>query len=213
VFPTIDGDPVEDGLVASLARPGGNVTGFTGIAYDLAGKRLELLKDLVPKATCVGLLSAGPGVASGQLRGTEAVARKLGIQVQVLTARGPDELESITSSLRDNRPEALSVVGTLWINSHRERVIAFIEKHKLPAIYSNDSFVPIGGLMSYAADQAHQFGEAAGYVARILAGAKPTDLPVQQPTKFELVVNMKTAKALGITIPQSIMLRADRVIQ
>ena len=212
VFPTMDGDPVENRFVASLARPGGNVTGFTGIAYDLAGKRLELLKDLVPKATRVGVLHS-TGAGQGHLRGTEAVARKLGIQLQVLAARGPGELEPMIASLRDNRPEALSVIGTNWINSHRASVIAFIEKHKLPAIYSNDAFVPIGGLMSYAADTAHQYGEAAGYVAKILAGAKPADMPVQQPTKFELAINLKTAKALGITIPPSVLVRADRVIE
>ena len=219
VMTTIDGDPVELGFVASLARPGGNVTGFTGIAYDLAGKRLELLKDLLPKATRVGVLlpgdpdAKGAGAAQAHFRGTEAVARKLGMKAQALAARDPIELESMIGALRDNAPHVLSVVGIGWINSHRARLINLIAQLKLPAIYSNDSFVPIGGLISYAADQAHQYGEAAAYVAKILAGAKPAELPVQQPTKFELAINLKTAKALGITIPRTILVRADKVIE
>ena len=217
---TIDGDPVELGFVASLARPGGNVTGFTGIAYDLAGKRLELLKDLVPKATRVGVLVPADsgardtrGAAQSHFRGTEAVARKLGMKAQALAARDVDELESMIGAPRDNSPHVLSVVGIGWINSHRARIVNLVAQLKLPAIFSNDSFVPIGGLISYAADQAHQYGEAAGYVAKILAGARPAELPVQQPTKFELAINLKTAKALGIRIPQTVLIRADRVIE
>jgi putative ABC transport system substrate-binding protein len=117
------------------------------------------------------------------------------------------------SGMRNDRPHALSVVAIGWINSYRERIIALAAKHKLPAIYSAEHFVPIGGLIGYATDTTHQFGEAATYVAKILAGARPADLPVQQPTKFELAVNLKTAKALGLTMPQTIMVRADRVIE
>jgi putative ABC transport system substrate-binding protein len=215
VIATIDADPVALGFVASLARPGGNVTGFTGIAYDLAGKRLELLKDLVPKATRLAVLvPAGRGDAQrAHLQGTEAAARKLGMQIQMLEPRGPEELESVFDAARSARAEVLSVLTLSWFNSHREKIVKLAADHRLPAIYANVAFVGIGGLMHYSADLVQQWREVAGYVAKVLSGAKPADLPVQQPTKLELAINKKTAKALGLTFPQTILLRADRVIE
>ena len=215
VMATIDADPVELGFIASLARPGGNVTGFTAIAYELAGKRLELIKELVPKATRAAMLvgSRDGDAHRAHLKGTEIAASKLGMQLQVLGAAGPEELDAMASRAREGRAEVLSVVAIAWMNSHRDRIVKFAADLRLPAIYTNPVFLPMGGLISYAADRVHQNREAAGYVARILSGAKPAELPVQQPTKFELAVNMKAAKALGITIPQTILVRADRVVE
>ena len=215
VMGTIDADPVELGFIKSLARPGGNVTGFTGIAYDLAGKRLELLKEVAPKATRIVALVTGLGDAQrAHLKSIEAASKKLGVQLQVLAVGGPEEVHGAAlNAARDWRAEAVIVVTTGWMNTHRDAVVDFAAKLRLPAIYSTNRWLPPGGLMSYGYVDEHQFREAAGYVARILGGAKPADLPVQQPTQFELGVNLKTAKELGITIPQTIMLRADRVIE
>ena len=215
VMLTVDADPVEMGFVASLARPGGNVTGFTGIAYDLAGKRLELLRELVPHARRVGMLVAGPAgdAANAHYRGTEEAARKLGLEIRLLAPRSPEAFEGLIARNADWRPEVLSLFTGSWFNSHRAKILDWVARMNLPAVYSNQAWVPLGGLLSYAPDTTHQFAEAATYVAKILGGAKPADLPVQQPTKFELAVNLKTAKALGLTIPQTIMLRADRVIE
>ena len=212
---TVDADPVEMGFVASLARPVGNVTGFTGIAYDLAGKRLELLRELVPHAKRVGMLVAAPvgDAQKAHYRGTEEAARKLGMEIRLFAPRSPEEFEGLIARNAEWRPEMLSVFAGSWFNSHRARILDWVAKMKLPAVYSNEIFVPLGGLMSYAPDLTHQFAEAASYVAKILGGAKPADLPVQQPTKFELAVNLKTAKALGLTIPQTVMVRADRVVE
>ena len=217
VMATIDADPVELGFIKSLARPGGNVTGFTGIAYDLAGKRLELLKEVAPRTRRAVVLidSRGSGDAQrAHLKSIEAASKKLGVELQVLAVSGPEELHGAAlKAARDGRTEAISVVSTGWMNSHRSAVIDFAAKLRLPAVYTNAVWPPEGGLMSYGYLPEHQFREVAGYVARILGGAKPADLPVQQPTKFELAVNLKTAKALGITMPQTILVRADRVIE
>ena len=215
VMTTVDADPVEMGFVASLARPGGNVTGFTGIAYDLAGKRLELLRELVPNAKRVGMLLAAPvgDAQKAHYRGTESAARKLGMEIRLFAPHSPDELEGLIAAKSDWRPDILSVFTGAWFNSHRARILDWVARMKISAIYSNEIFVPLGGLMSYAPDTTHQFAEAAGYVAKILSGARPADLPVQQPTKFQLAINLKTAKALGVTFPQTILVRADRVIQ
>ena len=217
VMATLDADPVELGFIASLARPGGNVTGFTAIAYELAGKRLELIKELAPKATRAVVLVDSRGSRDAQrahLKGIEAAASKLGLQLQVIWVGGPEELDSTAfRAARDGRAEVLSVVATGWMNSHRDRIVKFASDLRLPAIYGNPVFLPMGGLMSYSADRVHQWRETAGYVARILSGTKPADLPVQQPTKFELAINMKTAKSLGVSIPQTILVRADRIIE
>ena len=215
VMGTIDADPVELGLVASLARPGGNITGFTGIAYDIAGKRLELLKETVPKATRAAILVAsGTGItAQAHLSQTKVTARALKMQLQVLDVRDPEGLENAFQNARRERVDVLDVVMTGWINSHRPRIVKLAANTRLPAMYSNPDAVFEGGLMSYAADPVAQTQRAATYVAKILKDAKPADLPVQQPTKFEFIINLKAAKQIGLTIPPNVLARADKVIR
>ena len=215
VMITVDADPVELGFVASLARPGGNVTGFTGIAYDLAAKRLELLKELVPNAKRVGMLVGGAvgDAGNAHYRGTEEAARKLGMEIRLYTLRSPEEFEGLIARNADWRPEILSVFSGGWFNSHRSRLIAWVASMKLPTIYSSITFVEHGALIAYSDDPEHRLREVADYVAKILSGVRPADLPVQQPTKFRLAINLKTAKALDLAVPQSIMLRADRIVQ
>ena len=222
VMGTIDADPVELGFVASLARPGGNITGLTGIAYDIAGKRLELLKETVPKASRMAILVArgsrdpGPGpvtAAQAHIRDTEVAAGALGVQLKLLEVFEPEGLNAAFRTARRERAQGLTVVATGFLNSHRPRIVNLAVNARLPAIYSNSDFVRDGGLMSYAADIPDQFRRAATYVDKILKGAKPADLPVEQPTKFEFVINLKTAKQIGLTIPPNVLARADRVIR
>ena len=215
VMGTIDADPVELGLVASLAQPGGNITGFTGIAYDIAGKRLELLKETVPKATRAAILvTSRTGItAQAHLTQTEVTARALKMQFQVLNVREPEGLENAFQRARRERVEVLDVVMTGWINSHRPRLVKLAANARLPTMYSSPDAVFEGGLMSYAADPVAQIRQAATYIAKILSGAKPADLPVQQPTKFEFIVNLKAAKQIGLTIPPNVLVRADKVIR
>ena len=208
-------DPVRHGLVASLARPGGNITGFINVSSELSGKRLELLKAVVPKASRIAILwdPASPA-ATGQLQGTMAAARALGVHLQSLEVRRPDDFETAFRAAGKERAEGLVVAafGGLF-HSHRARIVGLAVKTRLPAIYPLQDYPLAGGLMSYAADVLDQHRRAAIYVDKILKGSKPADLPVQQPTKFELVINLKAAKALGLTIPQSLLLRADHVIE
>jgi ABC-type uncharacterized transport system substrate-binding protein len=215
VMGTIDADPVELGLVASLAQPGGNITGFTGIAYDIAGKRLELLKETVPKATRAAILvTSSTGIAAqAHLSQTEVTARALKMQLQVLSVPEPGGLESAFQSARRERIDVLDVVTTGWINSHRPWLVKLAANARLPTMYSSPDAVFEGGLMSYAADPVAQIRQAATYIAKILRGAKPADLPVQQPTKFEFIVNLKSAKQIGLTIPPNVLVRADKVIK
>jgi len=215
VIGAIDADPVKLGFIDSLARPGGNVTGFTGIAYELAGKRLELIKEAVPKAVRAAILvnAASPGAAQAHIQGTAAAAGKLGMQLKVLRLRGPEELARALDTVPDVRAEVLSVIAIGWINNHRERIVKIAADARVPAIYSSTAFTRFGGLLTYAADGVQQNREAAGYVAKILAGIKPANLPVQRPTKFELAINLKAAKALGLDIPPEVMVRATRIIQ
>ena len=216
VMVNMEADPVELGIVASLARPGGNITGFLGIAPELAGKRLELLKEVVPSAKRVGMLLGGPVVGHpprAHYRGTEHAARRLGMEIRLFEPKTPEELEGLFTRIADWRPDILSVFAGNWFSTHRVKIIDWVGRMKLPAIYSSQGAVDSGGLMSYSDNALHRSREAAAYVAKILSGTRPSDLPVQQPTKFELVINLKAAKALGITFPQTVMLRADRVIE
>ncbi|MGH7304789.1 MAG: ABC transporter substrate-binding protein [Candidatus Rokuibacteriota bacterium] len=213
VIGAIDADPVEQGVIASFARPGGNVTGITNIAYDLAGKRLEFLKETIPGLSRVAILIAPNPASDAHVRVARVTAPKLGIELHVVEAGSPDDLEAAFLAMRQKRAGALDVVATGLINSHRARIINLAVSTRLPTIYSNREFVLEGGLMSYADDPVARAHRVAAYVDRVLKGAKPGDLPVEQPTKFELVINLKTAKALGLTIPQSVLLRADHVIQ
>ena len=219
VMANVDADPVELGFVKSLARPGGNVTGFTGIAHDLAAKRLELLKELVPNAKRVGMIvdasnQGAPGDAQkAHYRGTEDAARRLGMESRLFALQSINDLEGLFSRTTDWRPDVLSVFSGAWFWNHHARIIDWVARMKLPAIYSTVEFVDFGALMGYSDDPVHRLREVAEYVAKILSGVRPANLPVQQPTKFELAINLKTAKALGITIPQTIRIRADRVIE
>jgi putative tryptophan/tyrosine transport system substrate-binding protein len=213
VMGTADDDPVRRGLIESFARPGGNVTGIVNLGEQVAGKRLQLLKEAVPGASRVAILwppfEDGP---SPHLRETEAAARALGIQLQSIEVRAPDRLEHAFHTAVKGRAEAILVVGTGFVNSHRPKVLDLAARTRLPVMYNHVTWVHEGGLMSYASELSAQYRRAAYYVDRIFKGAKPADLPVEQPTQFELVVNLKTAKMLGLTIPPSLLARANHVI-
>jgi putative ABC transport system substrate-binding protein len=209
----VSADPVKLGLVSSLARPGGNVTGLTSLSDELPGKWLELMKETLPRVSRMAVLW-DPANDPGQVRISEVAARSLGLQLQVLKVGRPDGFETAFAGAQTNRAGAFIVLGSPFFYTHRTRLVALAAQHRLPTIYAQREFVVgSGGLMSYGADFRDLFRRAATYVDKILKGAKPSDLPVEQPTKFELVVNFKTAKALGLTIPQSLLLRADEVIQ
>ena len=207
-------DPVELGLVASLARPGGSITGVTSIQSELAGKRLELLKQLLPRASRVAILwdSDNRGSALGE-RQTEAGAKSLGIVLQNVGVRGSKDFDAAFSAMKRDRAEALVVINSGAFTSDRRRIADLAIANRLPTISGASESAEAGGLLSYAADYPDLFRRAAAYVDKILKGAKPADLPIEQPTKFELVINLKTAKALGLTIPPSLLQRADHVIQ
>ena len=208
-------DPVELGLVASLARPGGNVTGLSfSVGLDIVGKELELLKETVPNVRRVAVLSnpANPGNVLA-ITTVKTRARSLGVQLQLLEARGPNDFEGAFASMARERAGALLVVPDGVFGLHRAQLQDFTAKSRLPAMYGLREHPEAGGLMSYAVDLRDSFRRSATYVDKILKGAKPGDLPIQQPTKFELVINLKTAKALGLTIPPAVLARADEIIQ
>jgi putative ABC transport system substrate-binding protein len=208
------GDPIAAGLVASLARPGGNLTGFSIMTSELMAKRLELLCELVPLARGIALL-ANPDnpISEAMIRDVQGAARAKGLQLPILKAGAEGEFEAVFASLDQLQASALVVGADSFFASRREQLVALTARHTVPTIYESRSFVAAGGLLSYGASFAGMYRQAGGYVGRILAGAKPADLPVQQPTRFELVVNLKTAQALGITVPPSILARADEVIE
>jgi len=212
---TLVSDPVGAGLVASLSRPGGNITGLASIANEVVGKQLELLKEAIPQVSLVAVLwnSANPAFQTLQLREAEVAAKALGVRLQVLEARSPDELEATFAALTGRQAGALLVLADGMFFRHRARITGFAAKLRLPAIFQGKENVEAGGLMSYGVSIPDMFHRAATYVDKILKGAKPADLPIEQPTKFELVINLKTAKALGLTIPPSLLLRADQVIE
>ena len=214
---TATADPVASGLVTSLSRPGGTVTGLSSVGPDLVGKRLELLKQVVPGVSRVAVLWQ-PGAADERterdlLKGTEVAARALGVRLQFVEARGPAEFEGAFAAMTKARAGALTVLGSPMLLIERRRLVDLAAKHRLPAVYPSRESVDAGGLMSYGANAADLYRRAATYVDKILKGAKPGDLPVEQPTKFELVINLKTAKALGLTIPASLLHRADQVLE
>jgi len=208
-------DPVGNGLIASLARPGANVTGVSGSAgLELFAKQLELLKETVPKIRRVAILS-NPDNAYHQLaiREVNVAARSLGVQLQLLEARGPNEFDGAFAAMAKERVGALLVLSDAVLNSHRTRLADLAARSRLPAAYGVRESVEAGGLMSYGPSFLDLYRRSAAYVDKILKGAKPADLPVEQPTKFELVINLKTAKALGLTVPPSLLQRADQVIE
>jgi ABC-type uncharacterized transport system substrate-binding protein len=204
-------DPEDGGLVASLARPGGNMTGFSHLTGELTGKRLQLLKDTLPRLRRVAVLVAV--LVTEKHRAIEREAARLGLQIQFFIARRPDEIGAAFAAARAARLEALLVHPHPMFWLERRRIAQLASEIGLPAIYENADFVEAGGLMAYGASLVDMSRRAAGYIDRILRGVKPADLPVEQPTKFELVINLKTAKALGLTIPPSLLLRADQVIE
>ena len=212
IFPS---DPVEMGLVASLRRPGGNITGTTFTpGPEIFGRQLQILKETIPRASRVAILSnpADPSFAL-QVREVEAAARTLHMRLQHVEARGPEQFDSAFAAMARERADALLVNGTSTFLAHRVRLAELAVKNRLPTMYSFRESVEAGGLMAYAVNMAAFVERAAVYVDKILKGAKPADLPVEQPTKFELVINLKTAKALGLAIPRSLLARADEVIQ
>jgi len=216
VMANVSDDPVRNKLIDSLARPGGNITGFTDIAHDLAGKRLELIKETLPKASRVAVLwySASSIVAARQLQETEIAARPLGVRIQSLEVRSSEDFDHAFQMASKQRAEALIAVsfGGL-LNNNQQKVVSLATNNRLPAMYTLSEFVEGGGLMSYAPDGPDRNRRAAGYVDKILKGTKPGDLPVQQPTKFEFIINLKAAKQIGLTIPQSVLYQADKVIK
>jgi len=215
VMANVSDDPVRNKLIDSLARPGGNITGFTDIAHDLAGKRLELIKETLPKASRVAVLWYSPSpVAAKQFEETEIAGRPLGVRVQSLEVKSPDDLDHAFQTANKQHAEALIAVsfGGLLVN-HRQRVVKLATNNRLPAMYTISQFVEAGGLMSYAPDGPDRVRRAASYVDKILKGTKPADLPVQQPMKFEFVINLKAAKQIGLTIPPNVLARADKVIR
>jgi putative ABC transport system substrate-binding protein len=211
---TSSGDPVGVGLVASLARPGGNVTGFSNISSDLAPKQLDLLSQLVPQAGTIALL-VNPSNQSTErtTRGAEEAARVKSVKLEILKATNEDEIDAAFASLAQLQVGALIVDNDAALDSRREQLVALASRYAVPAIYGNRLCVAAGGLISYGIDLRPVFQEAGKYAGRILKGEKPADMPIQQPTKFLLVINPNTAKALGITIPQSVLAGADEVIE
>jgi len=211
------GDPVASGLVTSLARPGGNVTGLAVLAPELVGKCLELLTQAVPGVSRVAVLwypgGHGERTEKNILTGAEVAGRALGVRLQFVETRGPADFDGAFAEMTRARAGALTVLPSNMLINERRRLVDLAAKNRLPAVYGSREFVDAGGLMAYGPSFADMFRRAATYMDRILKGAKPADLPVEQPTKFELVINLKTAKALGLTIPQSLLLRADQVIE
>jgi putative ABC transport system substrate-binding protein len=208
-------DPVEAGFVESLARPGGNVTGITNLSRELGGKRLELLKDAVPKLAHVAVLNdpATTGSALELKEDLPAAARALGLTIQPWEVRVADDFERVFAALNQQRPDGLYVLGGTLMGRNRKRIAGFALKSRLPSVYQSSEAIDTGGLMSYGADEAESYRRVAYFVDRILKGAKPADLPVEQPTKFELVINLKTAKQIGLTIPPEVLARASRLIK
>jgi putative tryptophan/tyrosine transport system substrate-binding protein len=207
-------DPLGHGIVPSLARPGGNVTGFTPSEFSIGGKMLEVLKDLAPEITrAAAILVPDLGDQIGMWRTIEAAAPSLGVQATLAGVQDVSDLEPAIRSFASNSNGGLIVVGNRVTIAHRELTISLVARYRLPAIYSYKFFVADGGLASYGSELTEQYRRAAGYVDRILRGESPSVLPVQQPTKFELAINLKTAKALGLTVPPTLFARADEIIE
>jgi putative ABC transport system substrate-binding protein len=210
----IAGDPVGAGLVASLARPGGNLTGLTLLAPELSGKRLELLKEAAPKTTSVAVISSAANPAhAGYLRETKAAAQSLSVALRIVEVRSQDDLDMVFKAVTSARPSALITLADGMLLNNRTRIVEFAAKSRLPAIFPDGEFAEVGGLMAYGPSLAANFRRAATYVDKILKGTKPAELPVEQPKKFELIINLKAAKQIGLTIPPNVLVRADKVIK
>ena len=208
------GDPVRLGLVASLARPGGNITGLSLLATELTGKRLELLKEAFPKIARVAMLwNSGDSAMTLRVKEAETSAQALGVTLQRVGVQDPNDFERAFSTMSSQAADALLVTLDTFTALHQKRILEFAAKYRLPAMYERIDFVEAGGLMTYGPSLSEIFRRAAVFVDKILKGAKPADLPVEQPTKFEFVINLKTAKQIGLTIPPNVLVRADRVIR
>jgi putative ABC transport system substrate-binding protein len=209
-----DSDPIGNGFIASLAHPGGNITGLSAESPEVAGKQLELLKEIVPKLSRVAVMSSPniPGNAQA-VKEADVAASALGLNLLHLDISKPTDIEEAFKAVKQGRAEAILVLGSPVLNIRRAEVTALAAKSRLPATYTRPEFVDAGGLMTYGASYNDLYRRAATYVDKILKGAKPGDLPVEQPTKFEMVVNLKTAKQIGLTIPPNVLARADRVIK
>ena len=208
------GDPLAAGIIASLARPGGNITGLTNVATDLTGKRLELLKETVPSMTRTGFLWYPPdpgGVVN--FKAIEPTARTLGLEIQSLEVRSPKEFDGVFKTATERHVHALAVQSSGLFNAHRTRITELVSKVRLPSMFSEAAYVEAGGLMYYGPNTPDLYRRAATYVDKILKGRKPADLPVEQPTKFEFIINLKAAKQIGLTIPPNVLARADKVIK
>jgi putative tryptophan/tyrosine transport system substrate-binding protein len=214
VFIQLAVDPVTAGFVDSLARPGGNITGLTNIAAELAGKRLEILKETVPKLSRVALMWEPKNAGSAQTwKESQLPAKELGLQLHSMEVSSADQFEGAFKEAIKARSAALAVTPMVLAANNRKKIVELAAKSRLPAVYYRDSFVESGGLMSYGADLADHFRRAADFIEKILKGSKPADLPVEQPKKYEFIVNLKAAKQIGITIPQTVLYRADKVIK
>ena len=211
------GDPVADGLVASLARPGGNITGLTNLSTELVPKVLELLKLALPSLTRIALLwdpnAYGAATINAMLDATMAAARSLGLQVHLARVDGADRLDSSFSAMLGERPEALLLAASSMFFSERRRIVELVTKHRLPAVFHAREYAELGGLMAYGTDIRDLFRRSGAYVGKILNGANPAELPIEQPTRFELVINLKAAKALGLAMPAALLSRADELIE
>jgi putative ABC transport system substrate-binding protein len=212
IIMTTVGDPVGLGFAASLARPGGNITGLSTYSADLAGKRVELLKETIPKLSRVAIFS-DPRSLYIELKATEAAARLLKVQVTSFEVRSLDELENAFRSSAKSRADAFIIMPSGFFNTNQRRLVELAAKHRLPGMYLEQEFVHAGGLMTYATSIPDLYRRSATYVDKILKGAKPADLPVEQPKKFEFLINLKTAKEIGLTIPPNVLARADQVIR
>jgi putative ABC transport system substrate-binding protein len=209
-----DADPVASGVVASLARPGGNITGFSTLSPELSGKRLELLKETVPKLSRVAVLGASTSTSSAlALKETELAAGVLGVRLQYLDVLDPKDIETAFREAVKGRADAVLVLPTAVLSSQRKEIVDLAVKSRLPAIYPLTQYTEAGGLMSYEPNLADMWRRAATYVDKILKGTRPADLPVEQPMRFEFVINLKAAKQIGFTIPPNVLVRADRVIR
>jgi putative ABC transport system substrate-binding protein len=214
IIMVVASDPVGTGLVDSLARPGGNITGLSGFGPELSGKRLEVLKEIVPGLSRVAALAYQPNPAYNlQLKEVKDAARALKLQLEIVDVREVKDFNAAFGVAKRQRADAVNILTSAFLAAHRNNLVESAARAKLPVIYDTTPFVEAGGLMSYGRNLRENYRRAAFYVDKILKGAKPTDLPIEQPTKFELVINLKTAKQIGLTIPPNVLARADRVIR
>jgi putative ABC transport system substrate-binding protein len=214
IVTAIAGDPVAAGLVASLAKPGGNVTGLSTLAAELEGKRLELFTQAVPKLSrVVALLNPVNPFTAIAWKAMQPAAEVLGVQLRPVEVRGPHDLDRALATIKEAHPDGLIIVPDRFLLTYRASIVQFMAEHRLPGMFPFRQFVEEGGLLSYGPDYTDMYRRAATYVAKILRGARPADLPMEQPTKFEFLINLKTAQALGLTIPPTLLFQADKVIQ